>query len=273
MGIETITSAEELRRQMDAISARCSPANGNLLINREFSERWIAKGQVRTYQTGNAMFLLRKRSRCSRCYFLCEDMSCLPEDFGKLFSQTDETVITSILDRNGMHDPIKDVLLESGFCRYAKLNRVSMLNVPRLRKEQNVVFAEMSDLPQIEKIIKQYFDPLKDQNPDVDEIAEAIEGKRIIVARLPENGMVVAFQSFEKIGKTLHGRYVAAMEEYRKKVPAGGILWRQCIKMHCDVNKVIGWIEDGNDATRRWNRSMGLQADGVTDEIFMHSKN
>ena len=269
--IKTATTLAEVKAALEQIEEAGSDWFSNLLADDSEIERWIEKGQISFVATPVTVAFFRKRYGCQRLYFsntrreaLAEDLRlCLPEISGK--------IITSVLDRNNQNASIKDLLRQGGFSHYALLKRVVKINEPKPLEDISVEYATLGDLPRIEEILQRYFDPLLDHWPDKDEIVAAIEKKRILVARCPEDQEVVAIDSFERKGKTVWGRYWASIEEFRSDIPYGAILADQYMTINSDARKFIGWVENNNHFAVRMNRAIGLNFDGTEEEVFITS--
>ena len=242
----------------------------NLLANDDELARWIGKGQVSLAATPTTAVLLRQRYGCQRLYFASTKREALAEDLRVYLANIPEKVITTVLDRDGENEEIKDTLREAGFSFYARVNRIVKINDPKPPTDVSVEFATEKDLLRIEEMIKRYFDPLLDHYPDRDEIMADIEAKRVIVVRQPD-GKAGAFRSFERKGKTVWGRYWASMEECRSKIPYGALLIHQYFMMFADVRKYIGWVREGNVVSTKANLKMGMRFDGTTETYFLYA--
>lgn len=270
MELRKAATLSEVKASFESIEDNGDEWFSNLLASDEELTRWIGKGQVEYIAAPTTTVLLRQRHGCKRLYFANVKPERLSEDLRTCLAGESGTIITSVLEHNGENMPIKAKVIEANFSHYSLLRRVAKINAPKPPKKKTADYAEMDDLPRLMEILRKYFDPLVDQWPDDDEVISAIQNHQILVMRLREAGGVVALQSFERKGKTLYGRYLAAMEEYRHAIPSASILFMQCQRLHSDVRKIVGWIQEGNPFdVERLNRSMGLEPDGVTDEIFV----
>lgn len=261
----------EVRIVFERIEENGNEWFSNLLARDEELTQWIEKGQVSIATTPTTALLLRQRYGCQRLYFANTKRETLAKDLRAFLTDVQEKVITTVLDRNGENEPVKGILHEAGFSHYALLKRIVKINEPKSTEDISVEYAKIEDLSRIEEILRRYFDPLLDHWPDEDEIVDAINQKRIIVARLPEDGQVVGICSFEKKGMTLWGRYLASIEEYRSRAPYGAILADQYLMLHSNMRKIIGWVGEDNIVSIRVNRALGFSFDGTTDETFIHS--
>ena len=269
MDLYLVENADELRRKVASFSEHCSPTDGNLFINHEFSAHWLDKKQVSLFQTEDTLFLLRKRIGCSRCYFLSKDIASLPRDFSALFERTKETIITSVLDQNNINKCLKDLLLLSGFDFYDRMLRIVKINQNLKTPRIHVKYAQLDDFEQIIGIIRKNFDPLIDQIPDEDEIKKAINEQRILVEYEPQRHRVAGISSFERQGATLYSRYLVTAEEYRTVASYVTVLWRNLLLLHSDAKRYVGWVREDNSRAVELNRIFGLEPDGATDEFFI----
>ena len=269
MEMKKVSSLAEVKAVFEGIEENGDEWFSNLLASDGELARWIDKGQVSVAATPTTAMLLRQRYGCQRLYFANVKRKQLTEDLQRCLAGVKENVITAILDRKGESTPIKTALQKCAFSRYALLQRLVKVNQPKPAEDVAVDYAKPEDLSRIEEIIRRYFDPLLDHWPDQDEIAAAIREKRILVARLPENGNVIAVDSFEQVGKTVYNRYVVSMEEYRKQRSYGTFLMGQSMALHCNARRIVGWVKDDNFVSLRMHNKYGLVFDGTTDETFL----
>lgn len=262
-------SLAEVRAAFEGIEEKGGEWFSNFLATDDELACWIEKGQILIAATPKTAVLLRQRHGCQRCYFANVDREPLTEDLKVCLAGVTEKIITTVLDRGGQNEPIKDCLRQAGFLHYALLKRIVKINEPTPPDDMPAEYATMNDLSRIEEIIHKYFDPLLDHWPDRDEIADVIEQKRILVARCPKDGQVAAMTSFIRKGKTVWGRYWASMEEYRAIAPYGAIVADQYMVINSDVRKYIGWVADDNVLSIRMNKANGFSFDGTSEEFFI----
>ena len=275
MGIDLkkATALAEVKSAFESIEENGDEWFSNLLARDDEIVRWIAKGQVSIATTPTTTMLLRQRYGCQRLYFANVSREALTADLQAYLTNMPEKIITSVLERNGENRLIKEKLREAGFSHYALLKRVVKVKEPTPPKKVAAEFANQDDFSHIEEIIRRYFDPLLDHWPDKDEIETAIREKRILVARLQEDGRVIALDSFEKIGQTVYNRYVVSMEEYRQQKSYGTFLMGQSIALHATARRIVGWVKDDNFVSIHMHNKHGLHFDGSTEESYLLNNN
>ena len=259
----------EIKNALSVIEDNGVEWHTNFLERDEEVNGWIKKRQLYMMAIDRCVFLYRNRTDCSRLYFTCSDVADLVYGLQEIVNGSKEKIIIKILQNNSTSSIVKEKILEAGFRYYTSLKRVVRMNSGINKSHKEGVYACLSDQARIKEIIRGNFDKLLDQWPDDDEILKAIEEKRILVARNSETNDVIAMQSFQRIGKTLYGRYLASLQECRGKMAYGPILWRQCIKQNSDVKRIIGWIDERNELAIRVNKAMGFTFDGVSEEVFI----
>lgn len=267
-----VQNISEIKNALDEIESNGTEWLTNFLTGDAELERWINKEQLTVSTTSTNVFILRKRDLCQRLYFVSSAGETLAEDLRKMLSMTNETVITSILD-NGDNSsrPLKDIVMKAGFSHYKTLNRILKIQTPKPTKILNPEFAKIEDLPLIAETLEKEFDAFLDNHPDLDEIKAAIENQCIMVVRDKKTGKVAAFETFEKKGKTVWGRYLASVEEFRKDFPYGGTVLRKFTNFHSDASRIIGWVAEDRENIMKLNYSCGYQNDVVTDEMFKYN--
>lgn len=272
MELKKAETLAEVKAAFEGIEENGDEWFSNLLARDDELTRWIEKGQVSVAATPTTALLLRQRYGCQRLYFANVKLGTLAEDLKSCLAGIPEKVITTVLERDGENQAIKKAIYSAGFSHYELLKYAMKINDPEPPSPQGLDFAQSTDAASIDAIIKENFDPLLDQNPDLDEIRDAIENKRVLVARWPENKNTVAFISFERKGKTLWARYMATMKAYRKYSPYGALLYYQLLALHADAQRIVGWIRHDNTISREMHQAIGFQCDGLsTEEYFLYS--
>lgn len=265
-----VKDISEIKEALSLVEDSGEEWHTNLLEADDELDSWIRKEQLHIFSTEGCVFLYRKRYGCRRLYFACSNVSKLKAGLRTVLTKGDGKVIIKILTRKSMQSVVEEEILQAGFRYYTSLNRVVKINSATEKKCRQGDFACEDDMPRIREIINNNFDNLLDQWPDDDEIIKAINDKRILVIRDKETNQVIAIQSFQKVGMTLYGRYLASLQEYRDRMAYGPILWRQCIKQNCDVKRIVGWIDERNELAIKVNRAMGFEFDGVNEKVFVY---
>ncbi len=266
--IKKVESLDEVKMGFDAIEKNGAGWFSNLLATDEEMNRWIQKAQLFYTVSPTTVLLLRQRQSFQRCFFATTQPEIFAAELKVCLASISGTVIMSILDRSGENQFIKNQLVDAGFVHYALLKRVVKINKSNVSSKASVEFAAIEDSSQIEAIIHRYFDPLLDHWPDTDEVIAAIQHNRVIVARLPGDNKIAAFNSFEIKGQTFYSRYLASVKEYRNYMPFAPIILRQNLKAHADAKKCIAWIHKTNDISIRMHFALGFSFDGATEEYF-----
>ncbi len=261
------SSASEVRETFASIEDNGDEWFSNLLARDDELTRWIEKGQVSVAATPTTALLLRQRYGCQRLYFANTKLVTLSKDLQTCLPEVTEKIITTVLDRDGERSPIKEALYAAVFSHYALLKRIVKINEPAPPEKVAAEYAQMDDLPRIEEIIRRYFDPLLDNWPDRDEIANAIAENRILVARLSGDRQAVAMCSFQRVGKNVYERYLASMEKYRGK-RYGALLLQKLFEIQIDTRRITTWIRNDNSASIHVHQAMGFQFDNATEEFF-----
>lgn len=266
------TTLSEVRATFESIEDNGDEWFSNLLASDGELTYWLNKGQVSVAATPTTAVLLRQRYGCQRCYFANVKREILAEDLLTCFEGVSGKIITTVMDRSGETEPIKEMLRQADFSHYDLLKYAMKIDEPEPPSSNGVIYAQETDLSAIDFIIKKNFDPLLDQNPDKDEILNAIRKNRVIIMRCAEDNQIAAFSAFERKGKTLWSRYLASLEEYRKYAPYGVLLFYQLLALHSDTQRVVCWIRQDNIVSRNMHQALGFQCDGLaTEEYFLYS--
>lgn len=257
----------EIKKALDEIEEHGEEWITNFLVDDKELKRWIEKEQISYEVTQTEVIILRQRLDCQRMYFTTTNANNLSETLCRTLNSS--KIITSILDRgDNASQPLKDILLSAGFNHYKTLKRVEKINDKAENKIPKVEFADMKDLKQIEQAIRLDFDNLLDNQPDQDEIEEAIKEKRIMIVRDNDSGEVAAFNSFEAKGKTVFGRYLCSMRKFRKQLPYGGIIFKQFVSYFSNATRILGWIAEDNIPSIKIHLACGFNFNGITEEYF-----
>lgn len=126
--------------------------------------------------------------------------------------------------------------------------------------------AHSGDISILKNIFAKNFNPLSERIPDEDELLTLINHHGIKLA--VNNGKIVGFIIFEKVGASLHLRYWWTAPDFRG-MGVGSLLMQHYIEAAKDTVRQFLWVfHDNENAIKRY-RHYGFEFDGTQDQIYI----
>ena len=127
-------------------------------------------------------------------------------------------------------------------------------------------FAELSDVYEVEKIIYENMDPLCEQIPDIEEIANAVYNHQILVAR--HNLEIAAILFFERTNISSMLRFWAVRKKYQGQ-GFGKTVYERYVAINADAQRLLLWVRDDNLKVKQIYQHYGMDFDDLHDSVWV----
>jgi len=239
----------------------------NFYVDEGRLERWIQKGQVYYHVSAQTLLLLRQRQGFWQLYLTSSSVHDLCECLERFLPDDDDIFVTDVL---GEVPALREALQAYRWQSYLKLQRIVKLNPPGQVAEPvaDESYARPGEEKQILEMLAEDIDPLGEQIPDLDEIAERIAAREVLVIRDEPTGELKAFFSFIRQGSTVTGRFLVTRRKYREE-GWGLDLSDMYFALHADTRRILGWVREDKKRNLKLYELQGYKKDRLRDEVFI----
>ena len=112
---------------------------------------------------------------------MANDLDIFSDELAHLMKKINSVISSDLIQSGVENDDMIDCFRKARFNKYITLTRMSRLNKPEAPTTKSEWFAELSEVHRINEIINENMDPLCEQIPDIEEIADAIKNHQILV--------------------------------------------------------------------------------------------
>ena len=260
-------SLKEIQEITTVIKAQGKDWLTNFYVDEGRLERWILKGQAYYCATERTLLFLRQRKGFRQLYLTTSDVQDLNNCLINLLSTAPDTFVTDIL---GEVPALRETLLANKWQPYLALQRIVKLNPPgqAATPVADEFYARPGEEQQIMDMLAEDIDPFGEQVPDLDEIAERIAAREVLVIRDKATSELKAFFSFIRQGSTVTGRFLVTRRKYREE-GWGVDLSDMYFALHADARRILGWVREDKKRNLKLYELQGYRKDRLRDEVFI----
>lgn len=231
-------------------------------------EQLLLEKTVSVFAQEGLILLIEDEQELHRIYFFAENAASVAK-IPALFPDSEKPVIADIVGREQQVRPTVEQLTNLGFAPYSKFVRMICREpiLPSDKNAERVELAECTDIPAIECLLRETFDPLFAHLPACTELEAAVSRQEITVIR--EQAELAGFAFFEKSGlrqKVL--RFFVVNPRYQGQNIGGALLYHQ-FRNSLPGTSYLLWVGTYNDAQSLYLKH-NFQYDGLTDYILKY---
>lgn len=266
-GYRIPTSLSEIQEAASVIKEQGTKWFTNFYVDEGRLARWIQKGQISYYATPQLILLLRQRQGFRQLYMTASEEQALKDSLEKFLPDGYGIFVTDLL---GEASELREALLACKWQPYLTLQRIVKINSAGgvAKPVADEYYARPGEETQIMDMLAENIDPLGEQIPDLDEIAERIAAREVLVIRDEATGELKAFFSFIRQGSTVTGRFLVTRRKYRDE-GWGLDLSDMFFDLHADARRVLGWVREDKKRNLKLYELQGYQKDRLRDEVLI----
>lgn len=246
----------------------------NIYLTGEVLQTWIGRGELSMLWLPDSLFLLRQRDGFQRLYWLTADVRAFGGALEILLSSTaGRTMSTDAIYRKEAGSPLARIFVLKGFIQRARLYRMRRdgENRPAASVRDGVAYACEAEASEIEALLRETFDALSDQLPDLDEIVSAVRAKEIFCTR-DEDGRIAALAWMTQRGGAVQWRFWLTRPDCRNASFFGRRVRRQAFAFHAGAKYMYLWVHEDNAKAKRLHEETGFVADGLVEDVYCCSR-
>lgn len=270
--MELVTSLEQLQRQPAEIRALRKGFITNFYLEPDKHSVWIGKGDCFTKQIGNSLFIVRKDKGFWNVYYCSTTLEQLKQDLVAFINDADKIpLMFDIIGREVQCKPLVEMFQELGCKEATSLVRMTRMTESMEYEEDNTVRkATVVDIPEISRLLREYFDERTEQIPYDDELNEYVKLGHVLVCE--ENGKNMGFLIYELNATTLYLRYWFTHPEFRDK-KVGSRLLRRFFEEGKDTKRQLFWVIRSNENAIKRYKHYGFNEENMYDFVMQYNTN
>jgi ribosomal protein S18 acetylase RimI-like enzyme len=218
-------------------------------------------------------FLFRKDKGFYHLYYCSTSEKNLQAALSALLQSLPDTLLTIDVIGNSKDLSELDAGIQSaGFFPYTSLVRMSRIisdtTIMTDTRNPNLFDAKKVDTPEIIRQLQQYFDPLAENLPLLEEFESWISMGQIIVFR--EEKEIQGFLIYEIIGLTSYLRYWFVHPAHREK-KIGSVLIQEFFKRSIETRRQLFWVIKSNQNAIKRYLHYGFLPENLIDNIYTNN--
>mgnify|MGYP002854777926 CR=1 FL=1 len=228
---------------------------------------WLENGSLLFEKGPGCYILLHEGDGFCNLFYIASSMTAVADTLETMTFETD--CVMDIVCRKEDRDET-DVLRRVGFEPYRHLFRMSHLGLladDSWKGQQGVVFGQEADVPLVYEALQKGFDPLSEQLPSQQEVADYVAHRQLLVVK--DGEALCGFLIFELQGKTTwYLRYWFTAPEYRDR-RVGSRLLKAALAEGMDTRRQQLWVVSDNENAIKRYEHYGFQREPLTDYVMI----
>lgn len=209
----------------DALKSRHPRLSGNIFMDAPRLEAAFTSKRCLLHESDNSLFLLIPRHSFHDVLYLTGDAGRLPGELAGCLADwpVEQALRVSVIGREPEAGAMAAQFQKAGFFPLKKLLR-TRLRLPEANilaamrpfaeeMRDQLGYARHGDEAEILEILRESFDPMGDNLPELAEISERIDEGCVAVLR--QGGKILSLKYFTVQGGVLHSLYDVTRKEYR----------------------------------------------------------
>jgi GNAT superfamily N-acetyltransferase len=267
--MQTVETTEQLAGAINRIKQGAARFTTNWFVAPEQAQTWIGRGNLSHVEDTHSLLIFRRDRDFYHIYHAASDHASLARALSSLSSIGASTVAADLVGRPADVNALASVYQGHGFEDYQLLFR--MVRTPGDYSwdgyhDPQVAFAGIADALEVNVLLNELLDPLVDQIPELDEIRDAAERRKILIVRC--GNTVAGILLFEATGLTAILRYWYARHTFRNQ-GIGARLMKTFFYLCRSSKRIILWVIKNNaDAVAKYQH-YGFREEVLVDRIMI----
>ena len=266
-----ISTIEEISFGLEKVKSLKKGLLTNFFSDPVRTRLWLNKDLMRLAEIGETVFLFRKNQGFWNLYYISSGLASLEKDLDSLGSRYDkETFVVDLVGKEDIH-AVRAVFLNGRFSEYTVLYRMSRtVDAPDVRNagEEHLSYAGATDLAGIFLLFREYFDPMCEQVPLMEELAAWAEKKQILTYS-DDKTTIQAFLIYEVTGKTSYLRYWFVHPGHREKKIGSKLIYK-FFKESGPATRQLFWVIGSNGNAIKRYEHYGFQKEPFYDHVLIN---
>jgi ribosomal protein S18 acetylase RimI-like enzyme len=244
----------------------------NFFLDIPKMELWMRLNLIQYEDIGETVFFRRGNKGFSNLFFITPDTTALFRDIDLFMRKYSGELF--VIDLVGKPDDVlvlSDVFNKKGFYKYTSLQRMSKItgnNFIGSSVSTNVGYAKRSSAESVFKLLFEYFDPIAEQIPLLEEIYNLADNNRIVIYS-GEMNTIQGFMIYELNGLTSFLRYWFVHPDHRDK-KIGSLLLQSFFNESNNTRRQIFWVISSNQNAIKRYEHYGFVKEELFDYVMIN---
>ena len=263
-----VENFDQLLAQIEIIKAKSNGYLTNFYHPRKKVNLWVKHNLLYSISKDDTFFILKKTDDFFSLFYCSTDIEHLRKAISMArIGLPGKTLLVDIIGNEFSINKIEPAFLENSFKHYNSLCRMSrLISEKEIDSNPGICYAVPEDALTIELLLKQYFDPLCEQIPLMEEILEWIELKHVLVYK--ESDLIAGFLIFDLTGVTSYLRYWFTHPAHRDK-KIGSQLLRNFFYESNSTKRQLFWVLEENENAIKRYLHYGFERENMYDKVLI----
>lgn len=255
----------------------------NNFLDATALHRLLTEKRCLMHETDNSLLVfIPYHNSYYDCLYLSRRPEELASDLKKYIStyRLEMPIRLSIIGKGSAIENLSKLAQGIGFPLQKKLRRIQLEKIPeKLQKAIKILgaewlpfadFARLGDEEEILNLLKDNFDLVSENIPEMSAISDNIKKKNILVIRL--DGKIVAIHYFNILNNICYCYFDVTSKDYRNNVGIfyGISLFKEAYLKESDfsITRHFGWLDDERIRVKKYHNDADTKYDGII--IYNH---
>jgi len=205
-------------------------------------------------------------------YYCTTSLDILSQSLITLKEENKEThLVIDLLGKKADVDLLGKVFKNSEFYEYVTLYRMSKITSDEQKTtlNANVKVAKIKHADTIFRLLNEYFDPIAEQLPTIEEIFNWITLCQISIYEYKKN--ILGFVIYDLNGLTSYLRYWFVHPEYRNE-KIGSVLLSKYFKCSEGTKRQLFWVIQSNDNAIKRYKHYGFEQENLINLVMTNKR-
>ena len=268
--MDQVKSIEQLQQQSSEIRALHRGFLTNFFLDPVKHRLWIEKGDCMDECVGSTLFIIKQSPFFWNVFYCSTSLDEFRNDLSVFLAEhPSTTMMFDIVGRDIQCQPMVELLQNKGCMEAASLVRMTRMAEPfDYKPDATVRKATVIDIPQVSRMLHEYFDAQTEQIPYDEELLNyALQG-RVLVCE--EKGRIAGFLIYELNATTLYLRYWFTHPDFRDR-KVGSRLLRRFFEEGRDTKRQLFWVFRTNENAIKRYRHYGFAEENMYDFVMQYN--
>lgn len=233
---------------------------------------WINSGIFFISIINNTLFLFRQNNGFVNLYYCTTSLEILSQSLVTLKEENNEShLVVDLLGKMADVDLLSKVFKSSEFYEYVTLYRMSKIvnDKQKTALNLNLKAAKIKHADTIFRLLNEYFDPIAEQLPTIQEILTWISLSQISIYESEKD--ILGFVIYDLNGLTSYLRYWFVHPGHRNE-KIGSVLLSKYFKCSEGTKRQLFWVIQSNDNAIKRYKHYGFEPENLVN-LVMTNKN
>ena len=262
-----VNNIQKIKEAITHVKEHGDEWHTNYYIADKVAEGWIKRRQLRIYEDGQTVFLLRQRNTFFHLYYFASSAESFFSSLQHIMNSFPFTISVDVIKKNNSMRSVNASFGEADFSKHIRLYRMKLGRYTPVASSllSDESYAEAVDAKDIYAMLHDNFDELCEQIPDIDEIEQAAIEHQILVKKREKN--IISILWLERSGGIALIRYWLTLKKYRS-CGAGTELLHRGLTLHNNARQTFVWVREDNQNAIRSYEKAGFLKDGLIDDVY-----